>query len=247
MKKINYNEIAHELVEHISSGHYPVGSLLPTELELCAHYDTSRHTIRAALKELQQLGLVSRRRNVGTRVEANQYSSNYQQTLLSIQDLVQFGATHVRLVCEVKETVADIELARELGCPGGTRWLRISSLRITASSEPIGWTDAYIDPAYTEVGELARESPQKLISSLIEARYGRSIAQIHQTVQAITLSAQLANQLKAEPGSPALKIIRRYMDSSRKIFEVTVTIHPADRLTVSMQLSRSSNNALPKI
>jgi DNA-binding GntR family transcriptional regulator len=68
--KPHFADIARNLIEGIISGRFPVGSLLPTELELCAQYATSRHTIRAALHELQQLGLVSRRKNVGTRVES---------------------------------------------------------------------------------------------------------------------------------------------------------------------------------
>jgi DNA-binding GntR family transcriptional regulator len=63
MNRPHYAEIARELTEAIASGQYPVGTVLPTELELRDHYRTSRHTVRAALHELQQLGLVSRRGN----------------------------------------------------------------------------------------------------------------------------------------------------------------------------------------
>ena len=61
-----------------------------------------------------------------------------------------------------------------LQCPPGTRWLRVSSLRIDGDrgSPPVGWTDVYIDPAYIEVAEAARAQPDMLISSLIGARYG---------------------------------------------------------------------------
>jgi GntR family transcriptional regulator len=75
-----------------------VGSLLPTELELSERYGVSRHTIRIALRELQDLGLVSRRKKVGTRVEAIAPTSNYLQSITSIEDLVQFGAAHTRVV-----------------------------------------------------------------------------------------------------------------------------------------------------
>lgn len=240
MLKVHYSAVARELTEGIVSGRFPVGSLLPTELELCAQYGTSRHTIRAALNELQLLGLVSRRKNVGTRVETNQCGSGYQQALASVDDLAQFGATHVRQVREVQETVADLALARELGCPGGTRWLRISSLRMNAEGAPIGWTDVYIEPAYAEVAQLVRESPQTLVSSLIETRYGRRIAQIRQEIEAVAMPERLAQELQAAAGTPALKIVRRYLDAARRSFEVTVTVHPADRFTFSMQLNRSA-------
>jgi GntR family transcriptional regulator len=77
MGETRYAQVAHDLAEGIASQRFPVGSLLPTELELCERYGVSRHTIRIALRELQELGLVSRRKKVGTRVEAVSPTSNY--------------------------------------------------------------------------------------------------------------------------------------------------------------------------
>jgi len=130
-----------------------------------------RHTVRAALHELQQLGFVSRRKNVGTRVESNQPTNDFRPSLASLEDLVQFGARHVREVQTVEKTVATGALARELGCVVGTRWLRISFLRVDKDPHrpPIGWTDVYVDPTYSKIGEIVRASPPTLISSLIEA------------------------------------------------------------------------------
>ncbi|MGM2880247.1 GntR family transcriptional regulator, partial [Bacillus cereus group sp. BC57] len=85
-----YAQVARDLSERIASGEYAVGGLLPTELELCERYGVSRHTVRAAIAELQQSGLVSRRKKVGTRVEAAQPHAHYRQALTSLEDLVQF-------------------------------------------------------------------------------------------------------------------------------------------------------------
>ena len=49
----------------------------------------------------------------------------------------------------------------------------------------------------------------------------------------------LAAELQAEPQSAALKIVRRYVDSADAVFEISVSVHPADRFTFSVQLSRS--------
>lgn len=239
--KPHFTDIARLLTEAIASGRFPVGSLLPTELELCARYGTSRHTVRAALHELQQLGLVSRRKNVGTRVESTRPVDGFRPSLASVDDLVQFGATHVRVVQAIEEVTATGALAKQLGCANGTRWLRISSLRMDgdAKSVPIGWTDAYIDPAYAEIGEIVRASPDTLISSLIEARYGRRIAEIRQDIQAIAVPQHMVQALRIETGAAALQIVRRYFDAAAQVFEVSVTVHPAGRFSVSMRLQRS--------
>jgi DNA-binding GntR family transcriptional regulator len=241
MNRPHFADIARDLTEGIASGRYPVGSVLPTELELRDHYQTSRHTIRAALHELQQLGLVSRRKNAGTRVESAQPRNEFRPSLASVDDLVQFGSEHLRLVQSTEEIVATGKLAKTLQCPAGTRWLRVSSLRIDGDREspPVGWTDVYIDPAYIEVAEAARSQPDMLISSLIEARYGRCIDEIQQGVQAVLVSAEMAERLQVAKGSAALEIVRRYLDSAGEMFEVSISVHPAERFSVSMRLKRS--------
>ena len=117
-------DLARHLAEGIASGRYGVGTLLPTELELCAHHGLSRYAVRKALDELQELGLISRRKNVGTRVEASRPKPGFTKSVATVEELAQFGAEHVRVVRDVREVVADLALARELGCEGGTRWLR---------------------------------------------------------------------------------------------------------------------------
>lgn len=241
--KLHFADIARDLTEGITSGRYPVGSLLPTELELRDHYRTSRHTVRAALNELQQLGMVSRRKNVGTRVESIQPRNDFRSSLGSLDDLMQFGSAHIRAVQSIEEVTAGGALAKELGCAEGTRWLRISSLRMDrdAGSCPIGWTDVYIDPQYADIGAVVRESPGMLISSLIEARYGRRIAEIRQVIRAIPLAESLAPVLKVAAGTPGLQVLRWYYDAAGQVFEVTATVHPADRFSVEMRLRRSDS------
>jgi GntR family transcriptional regulator len=243
MSKPRHSELAQLWAEGIASGKFPVGSLLPTELELCERHEASRYTVRMALAELQEMGLISRRKNVGTRVEAATPRGGFTQALASVEDLAQFGSEHVRTVRKVEDVVADLALAKEMGCAGGTRWLRISSLRMDGGrpSRPMGWTDVYVDEQYREVADLVRSAPDTLISSLIETRYGRRIARITQDIQAMAVPKALAEELKVEVGSPALRIVRRYLDASDEAFEISVTVHPAERFTFSMQLRRAKD------
>ncbi|MFZ4288733.1 GntR family transcriptional regulator [Variovorax sp. HJSM1_2] len=240
--KPHFSSIAAHLKEGITSGHFPIGSLLPTELELRDHYQTSRHTVRMALLELQKLGLVSRRKNVGTRVETATPQAGFQQSLASVEDLVQFGESHSRVVREVQQVQAKDALATLLGCADGTRWLRISSLRLenAEGGAPIGWTDVYVDPLYTDLVDLVKESPEVLVSTLIEQHFGRRVAEIVQQVQALEVTAAMAERLQIKPGTAALQIVRRYLDADGEAAEITVTTHPADRFTLSMRLQRAN-------
>ena len=76
----------------------------------------SRYTVRKALHELQELGLISRRKNVGTRVEAARPTAGFTQSIASVDELAQFGADACARRARIEDVVADLALAKELGC-----------------------------------------------------------------------------------------------------------------------------------
>ena len=61
-----YQQIAEDLRAQIESGTLAPGAQLPTELELRDRYDSSRNTIRDAIKRLTSQGLVETRPGQGT-------------------------------------------------------------------------------------------------------------------------------------------------------------------------------------
>jgi DNA-binding GntR family transcriptional regulator len=68
-----------------------VGSRLPNELELAERYGLSRTTVRSALQHIERLGLVSRRRKLGTTVTAERPPAAYTRSLTTLEDLVQYA------------------------------------------------------------------------------------------------------------------------------------------------------------
>ncbi|MCW2480805.1 UTRA domain-containing protein [Candidatus Symbiopectobacterium sp. NZEC135] len=58
-------------------------------------------------------------------------------------------------------------------------------------------------------------------------------------VASIRETAKIAKVLGVEPGSPALKIVRRYLDRDGNAFETTISVHPADRYACSIVLTRA--------
>ncbi len=233
-------DIARDLKDAITAGSLPVGTVLPTELELCARYHVSRHTVRIAIAGLAEGGLVTRRKHLGTVVQATEPARSYRQTVASVDDLIQYGADHVRSVRWAGLVTATGTLAQYLACPSGTRWFCVSSLRYdrVTGDLPLGLTDVYVDPAHEGAGEFARRSPDRLISSFVAERTGQRIARIKQDVAAVLIDRRLSTLLIEEAGTPALRIIRHYLDDDDALFVASVSIHPASRFRVSSNLER---------
>ncbi|TCP93444.1 DNA-binding GntR family transcriptional regulator [Cricetibacter osteomyelitidis] len=240
IKEPLYATIARELAQRIASGEFTVGDLLPTEMELCEAYQASRHTIREALRELSEAGLVSRKKRAGTRVEEKQNLTSAEHSMAFLEDLNALAQTHVRVVKNIEEIVADQLLAETIGCEPGSKWLHIVSIRENSNdkSSPVCLTSSYVNLAYSEIGKLVQQYPLALISDLIEQKYGRRSTEVRQIITAILLSEEQSHILNAPVGSAALKIIRYYMDRFGKVFETTVSVHPADRYVCSISLKR---------
>lgn len=242
MKTPLYLKLAQDLKAEITSGKISVGSHLPTELELAEAHSASRYTVRAAIAELQAMGLVSRKKKSGTRVESASTSSAYKQTVGSIEDLTAFGASHARKIEASEKIICNKKLANELGCSIGKEWIKLTSLRFNDAGPklPMGITEIYIDEKFKDVEKIASNNPDQLISNIIEERYGKAISEIKQEIIPILLSKPQAIKLNATEGEPALKIIRSYIDTANEVFEITVTTHPADRYTFVTKLRRDS-------
>ena len=242
MTETRYAFVARNLAGGIASGEYPVGSTLPNEIALAAQFGVSRQTVRAALSELQQLGLVSRRRNAGTRVESSEpvrAHSTSGQSLATIEDLTQYAAETERVVLGMADVVMERGLARHLGLQPGQEMLRIQHLRVHPDRvrKPICWTDMYVDFAFRELRDVIPEH-RGLFANLIETRFGRRIAEVSQSIRAVGVPEGCAEALAAAAGSHALEIVRRYHDAAGSPLLVTCSIHPADRFSYEIKLSR---------
>ena len=65
-----YGNLATALRSAIEHGTYAAGERLPTTPELCEMYHVSNTTVKKALDELEQLGLIARRRGSGIYVKS---------------------------------------------------------------------------------------------------------------------------------------------------------------------------------
>lgn len=63
-----HSQVLWQLGVAIVGGHYPVGSILPSDSELLADFAVSRTVLREALKTLAAKGMIEARARIGTRV-----------------------------------------------------------------------------------------------------------------------------------------------------------------------------------
>lgn len=230
-----YLNLADQLSAEIRDGIFGLGAMLPTEAQLCARHRLSRHTVREALRQLEEAGLVSRHHGVGTRVVRARPAPRYVQTLAGVSDLWQYVKDTRRLTLALSDVMPD---QARLPLPGNAAqaWRMLEGVRLLESSgEPVSWTQVYVAPPYAAVLDQVAENSVP-VYSLIEQRYGLRAARLQQEITAVAIAADVAARLKVAPGSPGLALIRHYLDDAGVCFEATLSIHPEERYRYSMQL-----------
>ncbi|MCZ2095701.1 MAG: GntR family transcriptional regulator [Anaerolineae bacterium] len=234
-----YRLLAESIIADIAAGRYPVGSLLPTESELAEQYAVSRHTVREALRRLHQLDMVASSQGVGTRVRSAAPSEDESLSVGTFDDLWSYANRTQLRVDRIEDVIADEKDHTLLGCEIGQRWLHIEGVRIApGKTVPICASSIYIDAAYSTIRErIAKERGP--LARVIAREFGESIREILQEVRAVRMPKDLAARLCAAPGAPALEVTRRFFGRGVSPFEVSISIHPADRFVFATRMRRS--------
>jgi DNA-binding GntR family transcriptional regulator len=168
-------------------------------------------------------------------------AASFTQSLSSLEGLVTLASTAQREILGSGDVVLDIPTAKALQCQPGSRWHHIFLVRRAAGKpRPLGWTDAYVDPHYKQVRELAEQHPSTLFTDLIERMYGRRIESVEQTVSSCAVSEEMAQPLGVAKGTPALRVLRHYRDAACTLVVVTKSLYPENRYSLSTTLVRSA-------
>ena len=226
-----YASLAQALLRDIAQERYPVGTLLPTEDAIASRHAVSRHTVRQALRELKEAGVISSHPGIGTRVRAPSESPRVFGGINSIGELLQFAESTEMRVLARKEIVADAAFAAEYDCKRGQAWLQLTLLRKVADEKrPLGHLQAYVRPEYAEA--VSREKVYtRPVYALIEEHYGVAIVEVQQEITAVNLDADVARALKAAEGQAAMRITRYFLDRNGTTVEISVGHYPSGLYT----------------
>lgn len=232
-----YRRLAKEIKRDITSGIHPVGTMLPTEQELCERFNTSRYTVREALRLLGEDGMVERRQGRGSEVISIHERPVYAQSLTSLSQLYDY-ANDTRLVIDrVLRIVPDDQLAMRLGRMPGREWLLAEGIRTTSEDSSICVTHVFIHQDFASIGpELASHSGA--IHRLIEDRFGVQAHEVHQQITTERLDAVKAARLGEPEGCDAILVARRYLAPDSWPLLVSFNWHRLAGFTYSQVIRR---------
>lgn len=214
------------LVDAIVDG--ALEDVLPSEHELARQLGVSRATVRGALRSLEEEGLVTRHRGVGTRI--NGHVARARLTLnrvVGFWDLIR-EAGHLPSIAYTRVTIqaAGLEVAQHMECMPDTPFLAINRL-FHADGEPAIAVVEMIRRA-----DVKRDiGPDDVNESIFEFANEYAVEPIDHTVVEIVpvvADVALADVLKVDQGSPLLRLIETHYTRSNYRLMVS-EIHVVDR------------------
>jgi GntR family transcriptional regulator len=161
--------LAADLRSELSAGDFTAGTRLPTELDLSKRFGVSRSTVRAALKELDFLGLVRTQHGVGTFVVEQPAVRAGLERMDSITDSIRASGKEPGMIY-ASRTIRPVlpEEAAHMCMPGDTEVLELRRT-ILADGEVIAFSYDLIPMAVFPEGF----DPATLSGSLFEVMRSR--------------------------------------------------------------------------
>jgi DNA-binding GntR family transcriptional regulator len=81
------------------------------------------------------------------------------------------------------------------------------------------------------------------IFTLLERHFGITLTRLEQEISSVAIDAKHAAELETGAGSPGLFVLRRYFDPADELYQIAISLYPADRFTMKTQLLRQAGAA----
>lgn len=206
------------------------GDPLPSEAELCERFSVSRMTVRQALQELTNDGLVDRRRGQGTFVSQRPVHRRPGVFLSFSEEMARRGAMATSRLLDASVTHARPVESVDLSLGDAADVVRVVRVRL-ADGTPVALEDAALLP------ELEGVLDEDLATgSLHDALQRRGVVATRAvgTITARMARASETDLLDLPPQAALLVELRILFDQRGRAFERTETRYVADRYVIDV-------------
>jgi GntR family transcriptional regulator len=219
------------ILEQMIDAELNAGDAIPSERALVDRLGVSRVTVRQAIADLVESGVLERVHGKGTYVTGPQVDSRLHLTSFS-REMRDRGLVPATVVLSAREEPADDDASYALRLRPGRPVVRVERLR-TADGTPMAYEVGYY-PSMLFPGLLQRELGA--LYDVFASEYGVVVTSGEQTVRAESADAHQARVLGTAKRAPLL-VQERVTYASERPIELATSWYRADRYRIHMAIT----------
>jgi GntR family transcriptional regulator len=230
-----YYQLKEVLRQQIKSGQLAPNTAIPSEPELVASYQVSRATVRQALTELVNEGLLYRMHGKGTYVREPRMEEHINELSSLMNELTRRGKRPGGILLLSELARGSEMVRRQLKLAEDEQVIRLERLR-TADGQPIAYEVDYIpylrsSSLYQRVREVADGSLYQLLAS-----EGLLPATVEQSIIAAHAQARESELLRIPAGEAVMRVRSTAFAPVGLPIAYSETLFPLDRFDLRYTL-----------
>jgi GntR family transcriptional regulator len=201
-----YENVESALAADIADGTMPPETQLPPEEGLIERFKVSRTTVRKAIQNLIERGLVEVRRGKGTFVTQPKITQELTELTGFVEDMQALGRSPTARLLDKRIVAADEAVARQLALAPGTLVFRLRRVRL-ADGVAMSFDETYLP---RDIGEKVADNDLEAepVFALLEEKYDTPLVEAEYKLEAAAADLVAAEALQVPTGSPILLIER---------------------------------------
>src|ERR1700761_3238935 len=209
-----YETVESALAAGIADGSLPPETQLPPEEGLIERFKVSRTTVRKAIQNLVERGLVEVRRGKGTFVTQPSITQELTELTGFVEDMQALGRTPTARLLDKRLVAADEAVAHHLALAPGTLVVRLRRVRL-ADGVAMSFDETYLP---RELGGKVAENDLEAepVFALLEEKYATPLIEAEYKLEAAAADPFVAETLQVPSGSPIFLIERTSYTSGNR-------------------------------
>jgi len=228
-----YQQVSSQILSQIQSGKLKVGDRLPPEACVATEMGVSRSTVRLAFAELENAGVLLRRKRTGTQIIAEKPQQRFNMATSGIQELLSLGRDTEFVISETRNVRAE-EIAQLKGHDSETGyWLEVSGTRILVDEVvPFSVNRVYVPARYSGIEPLLHNGVTSVFQA-IEKTFDVAVARVTQTTRACACPKEEARIMGIKKATPVMRIDAALYERNGGLMEISVATFDPERFQIN--------------
>ena len=233
MSRALYKTLIDDLLKKIADGELQVGERLPPESEFAEQLGVSRSTLRQAFSQLEQSGILKRRKRGGTEIIASRPVKRFNLLTKSFYDVLTVARDTLLVVTDLNKISDDAnEDLADYDSPID-EWLVCNGDRYMAGQlDPFATLTIHVPNHYSDIDLHIGDTVASVLVK-IQERYDVVPGGVKRRISAALCTEEVSQKIGINIGAPVLSICTEISDDKGELIEIAFSIIDPERFVVT--------------